>query len=83
MKLEYLHKSGGSVLSAPSGSEYEFKEDSDGRRLADVQSEVDAAWFLTLTNSQGQQLFVAHGVVEAEKPVKKPRKPLSPVFTDE
>lgn len=78
MKLEYLHRSGGNCLSAPSGTIYEFTEDADGRRMAEVKDARDAEWFLTLRNSMGQPLFAA---LAKPRPKTKPEPADKPVDT--
>lgn len=57
MKLHYRHNHGGSRLSAPSGREYDFAADEQGRRVADVDNPGDAAWFLAQKGHQGEDLF--------------------------
>lgn len=69
MKLEYLHKSGGTALSAPSGATYDFTEDEAGRRVAVVADRGDAEWFLSQRNGLGELLF------QALNPPTKPAKP--------
>jgi hypothetical protein len=59
MRLQYLHKAGGHRLSAPSGAVYAFEEDAEGRRVAEIDDEDDAAWFLNLEGHTGAKLFVA------------------------
>lgn len=74
MKIHYLHQSGGHVLSAPSGATYEFIEDSDGRRVAEVEDHLDSEWFLQQRNGMGQPLFDALNKIKP-KPAKAPKTP--------
>lgn len=81
MKIHYLHQSGGHVLSAPSGASYEFNEDPDGRRVAQVAHAGDADWFLQQTNTLGQPLFEAISKPKTKPtpaPVAPPVEPAQP-----
>lgn len=66
MKIEYLHRAGGFTHQGPSGTTYEFLEDAEGRRVADVKDSDDQCRFLALTDQKGNPLFVA---------LESPRKP--------
>lgn len=76
MKIEYLHRAGGFTHQGPSGTSYEFQEDGEGRRVADVKDLFDQERFLSLTNLNGQPLFVA---LEAKASPAKPEQPTSQV----
>lgn len=68
MKIEYLHRAGGFVHQGPSGTSYEFNEDAEGKRVAEVKNPDDQARFLSLTDARGNALFAA---VKASKKAKE------------
>ena len=73
MKIEYLHRAGGFTHQGPSGTTYEFLEDADGRRVANVNDLFDQERFLSLTDQKGQPLFAA---LETKASPAKPEQPV-------
>ena len=93
MKIEYLHRAGGFTHQGPSGTNYEFQEDGEGRRVADVKDLFDQERFLSLTDQKGQPLFVSlntqaspakseQATIKADEPAK-PVKPVAKIKAPE
>lgn len=74
MKIHYKHPVGGGTHEGPSGTTYEFLEDDNGRRVADVDDKQDIERFLSIQDADGNPLFVA---------LRKRKAKADPSLTDE